>query len=92
MDGSHFSPDCTTIKTLALQTKTPIDYAEPVRAISYRKHGEVGREVEINAVGKINLGRMTTVHGFPRMSFTNYQGMRERSELRILSLKRIQLL
>eukprot|EP00957_Ditylum_brightwellii_P014277 1075050-Ditylum_brightwellii.AAC.1 len=44
-----------------------------------QKAGEVGREVEIQAVGKINPGRMTTVHGFPRMSFINYQERRERT-------------
>eukprot|EP00957_Ditylum_brightwellii_P120982 9227344-Ditylum_brightwellii.AAC.1 len=39
--------------------------------------------MEIQAVGKINHGKMTEVDGFPRMSFANYQERRERSKLRL---------
>eukprot|EP00957_Ditylum_brightwellii_P200997 15321968-Ditylum_brightwellii.AAC.1 len=85
MNNSSFNSVCTTIETLALQTKTPINLAPPesMRATSYRRQGEVGREVEIKALGKINPGIMTTVHRFPRMSFIKYQKRRERSKQRL---------
>eukprot|EP00957_Ditylum_brightwellii_P129722 9895612-Ditylum_brightwellii.AAC.1 len=99
MYDSCFSSVCTTIEILALQTKTPMDYASYSQSLitftenlkpstsrtcksnKLQKTGEVRKEVEIQAVGKINPERMTTVHGFPRMSF--YKLPREEREKQI---------
>eukprot|EP00957_Ditylum_brightwellii_P035432 2686352-Ditylum_brightwellii.AAC.1 len=68
-----------------------ITFAENLKPGTSRTHernkiqkiGVIGREVEIQVVGKINPGRMTTMHGFPRMSFINYQERRERIKQRL---------